>query len=417
MSRPNTLGPDTNAVHAGRENLGQAHVPPIDLSSTYQITDVESGGESYEVLAGGGRPQPGGSMVYSRLWNPTVGRFEDALATMERAEESVAYASGMAALSAALLAAVQAGTPHVVGVRPLYGGSDHVLATGLLGTEVTWARGDGIAAALRPDTGLVIIETPANPTLELLDIAAVVAQAGEVPVLVDNTFASPVLQTPVAQGARLVLHSATKYLGGHGDIVGGVIATDAHWARRLRAVRALTGGLLHPLAGYQLHRGLQTLPVRVRAQQEGARQVARVVAEHPAVARVYYPGLPGQDPKGLVGTQMSGPGAMLAVQVHGGFEAAVRVAGRCRLIGHAVSLGGVDSLIQHPAALTHRPVAPEARPHPDVLRISVGLEDPVDLIADLQQALGDPAPRHRPCAQASPSAPVRTTPSTHHAST
>lgn len=145
--------------------------------------------------------------------------------------------------------------------------------------------------------------------------------------------------------------------------------------------------------------------------------MARVLAEHPAVARVFYPGLPGQDPKGLVGTQMSGPGAMLAVQVHGGFEAAVRVAGRCRLIGHAVSLGGVDSLIQHPAALTHRPVAPEARPHPDVLRISVGLEDPVDLIADLQQALGDPAPRNQDRAQVSSSDPLRTTPSGHHAST
>lgn len=388
MSSPHTPRPDTAAVHAGRENLGPAHVPPIDLSSTYPITDLEAGGHSYEVLAGGGRPPEGGSMVYQRLWNPTVARFEDALAAMESAPEAVAYASGMAALSAALLAAVAQGTSHVVAVRPLYGGSDHVLASGLLGTQVTWARPDGVGQALQADTGLVVIETPANPTLELVDIADVVAQAGSVPVLVDNTFATPVLQNPWHQGATLVLHSATKYLGGHGDIVAGVIATDATWAQRLRSVRALTGGLLHPLAGYQLHRGLQTLPVRVRAQQEAARQVALALDQHPAVQQVYYPGLTGQDPDGLLTTQMRGPGAMLAIQVKGGYAAAAAAAAACRLVVHAVSLGGVDTLIQHPASLTHRPVAAEARPHPDVLRISIGLEDPADVIADLDQALG-----------------------------
>lgn len=387
MSRPMGTSPDTAAVHAGREDLGQAHVPPIDLSSTYLVADVESGGDSYETLAGGGRPPQDGSMVYQRLWNPTVARFEDALADLESAEESVAYASGMAALSAALLAAVAGGTPHIVAVRPLYGGTDHVLASGLLGTEVTWAAADGVAAAVRSDTGLVVIETPANPTLELLDIADIVAQAGSVPVLVDNTFATPVLQNPIRQGARLVLHSGTKYLGGHGDVVAGVIATDAHWARRLRSIRALTGGILHPLAAYTLHRGLQTLPIRVRAQQAGAGQVARFLADHPAIAQVFYPGLPGQDPAGLIGAQMAGPGAMVSVRVHGGFSVAAKVAEHCRLIGHAVSLGGVDSLIQHPASLTHRPVAPDARPHPDVLRISIGLEDPADLVADLDQAL------------------------------
>jgi len=387
MSRPMGARPDTAAVHAGREDLGQAHVPPIDLSSTYLLADVESGGDSYETLAGGGRPLEGGSMVYQRLWNPTVARFEDGLAELESAEDAVAYASGMAALAAALLAAVAAGTPHIVAVRPLYGGTDHVLATGLLGTEVTWAEADGVAAAVRPDTGLVVIETPANPTLELVDIADVVTQAGSVPVLVDNTFATPVLQNPIKQGARLVLHSGTKYLGGHGDIVAGVIATDAQWAQRLRSIRALTGALLYPMAAYQLHRGLQTLPIRVRAQQNNAAQVARFLADHPAVAHVHYPGLPGQDPAGLIGTQMSGPGAMVSVQVHGGYDAAAAVAQQCRLIGHAVSLGGVDTLIQHPASLTHRPVAPDARPNPDVLRISIGLEDAADLIADLDQAL------------------------------
>lgn len=393
MSHSHTPRPDTTAVHAGRENLGHAHVPPIDLSTTYPVADLDSGGDSYETLAGGGRPVEGGSLVYQRLWNPTVARFEDALAALETCDEAVAFASGMAALSAALLAAVVDGTPHVVAVRPLYGGTDHVLATGLLGTRVTWTQADGIAEAIESDTGLVVVETPANPTLELIDIAEVVAQAGPVPVLVDNTFATPVLQNPRAQGARLVLHSATKYLGGHGDIMAGVIAADAAWAQRLRGIRALTGAILHPLAGYQLHRGLQTLPVRVRAQQAGAREVAQALNGHPGVRKVHYPGLAGQDPSGLIGTQMSGPGAMLAVQVQGGYEAAARAVQHCELIVHAVSLGGVDSLIQHPASLTHRPVAPEARPHPDVLRISIGLEDPADLIADLDQALSRPVGR------------------------
>jgi cystathionine beta-lyase/cystathionine gamma-synthase len=298
----------------------------------------------------------------------------------------------MAALSACLLATVSAGTPHVVAVRPLYGGSDHVLATGLLGTTVTWATADTVGDAIRPDTGLVVVETPANPTLELLDVSAVCAQAGDVPVLVDNTFATPVLQRPRRQGATLVLHSATKYLGGHGDVMGGIVASDAEWASRLRQVRALTGGLLHPIAAYQLHRGLQTLTVRVRAQQQAAQQVAEWLTCHPAVDRVHYPGLAGCDPLGLVGRQMSGPGVVLAFSVVGGYAAAAQVADAVHLITHAVSLGGVDTLIQHPASLTHRPVAPEARPAASVLRLSVGLEDPADLVVDLDKALGSITP-------------------------
>jgi len=377
----------TRAVHAGRDDLTAlgVHVPPIDLSTTTPLPDIATGGAAYEHLATGARPLPGQPLVYQRLWNPTVDRFEQALAELERAEEAVAFATGMAAMSATLLACVAAGQRHIVAIRPIYGGTDHILATGLLGTEVTWARPQEVAAALRPDTGLVILETPANPTLDLVDIAAVVRAAGEVPVLVDNTFATPVLQQPLTLGANLVLHSATKFIGGHGDVLGGVVATSAPWAARLRQMRAITGGLLHPLAAYELHRGLQTLPVRVRAAQQGAQVVADWLAAHPAITQVYYPGR--QDPDGLVGRQMSGPGSMLAFAVRGGYAAASRVASGCRLVTHAVSLGGVDSLIQHPAALTHRPVSEEARPHDDVLRLSVGLEDPEDLIADLARAL------------------------------
>lgn len=383
---------DTTAVHAGRDDLAAlgVHVPPIDLSTTNPLPDVGLGGDCYEALATGGRPVPGGTLVYQRLWNPTTGRFEAAMAELEQADQAVAFASGMAALSACLLAAAAEGRRRVVAVRPLYGGTDHVLATGLLGTEVTWAAADGVAAALRPDTGLVVVETPANPTLELLDLADLVRQCGGpegVPLLVDNTFATPVLQQPLRHGATLALHSATKYLGGHGDVLGGVVATTAEWAERLRRVRAVTGGILHPLGAYMLHRGLQTLPLRVRHQSEGAHKLADWLSSHPAVERVYYPGLPECDPNRIVGRQMSGPGAMLAFSLRGGYAEAARVAGACSLITHAVSLGGVDTLIQHPASLTHRPVADHAKPHAGLLRLSVGLEDPEDLRMDLERAL------------------------------
>ena len=389
---------DTDAVHAAREDLAGlgVHVPPIDLSTTYPVGEVETGGASYENLATGGTPAAGDSAVYQRLWNPTVARLEEALARLEGAEQAVAFGSGMAALTATLLATVAAGKPHVVAVRPLYGGTDHVLATGLLGTRVTWAEPDGVADAIEADTGLVIVETPANPTLELVDLAALSAQAGDVPLVVDNTFATPVLQRPLEHGARIVLHSATKFLGGHGDIMAGLVATDAEWAARIRGIRALTGGLLHPMAAYQVHRGLQTLPVRVRAQQDNAQVVVRWLVRQPDVVRVFHPSLPECDPRGLVGTQMSGSGAVLALEVES-FAMAAEVAQNCRLITHAVSLGGVDSLIQHPASLTHRPVAPEARPAASVLRLSVGLEDPADIVADLRQAFDRAAAKRQDC--------------------
>ena len=381
---------DTYAVHLGREDLAGlgVHVPPIDLSTTYPLESLAGGGAAYENLATGHRPVDGASLVYQRLWNPNVDRFERSVAALEGCPGAVAFASGMAALTAVLVAAVSAGRPHVVGVRPLYGGTDHVLASGLLGTRVDWASPERVAEAIRPDTGLVIIETPANPTVDLVDIAAVVAQAGDVPVMVDNTFATPVLQQPAHHGAALVMHSATKFFGGHGDVMGGVIAAGEEWLVRLRQVRAVTGAVLHPLAAYELHRGLQTLPLRVRAQQESATTLAVRLAEHPQVVRVLHPGLKECDPTGLVGTQMVGPGSLLAMELRGGYAAAATVAQRCSLITHAVSLGGVDTLVQHPAGLTHRPVAAEARPDDALLRLSVGLEGVEDLWADLEAALG-----------------------------
>jgi len=385
-----TMKSDTVAIHSGREDLAAAgvHVPPIDLSTTYPFTDLDQATASYDSMAAGGAPT--GSAIYARLHNPTVARFEEALAALEGTDEAIAFSSGMAALTAVLLALRDRGR-HIVAVRPLYGGTDHLLESGMLGVEATFVTPEGVRAAIRPDTALVLMESPGNPTLDLVDIADVVRQAGTVPVMVDSTFATPVLQRPARHGAAFVLHSATKFLGGHGDVIAGVVATSSDWALKVRQVRVLTGALLHPLAAYLLHRGLQTLPVRVRAQQATAIEIARRLQDHPNVVAVHYPGLPGADPQGLVGTQMSGPGSLLAFRVRGGHAGCRRVLRRLKLITCAVSLGSVDSLIQHPAGLTHRIVDPEAKSDTgiteDLLRLSVGLEDPADLVDDLFQAL------------------------------
>jgi methionine-gamma-lyase len=387
---------ETRAVHAGREELRglRVHALPLDLSTTYPIADLDAAALDLAVMADGGRPHA--EAVYARLFNPTVARFEEALASLEGAAEAVAFASGMAAMTGALLASRERGR-HVVACRPLYGGTDHLLSSGLLGLDVSWAEPHEIGRAIRPETALVVIETPGNPTLGLIDIEDVVRQARGVSVLVDSTLATPVLQRPFGQGAALVLHSATKFLGGHGDVVAGVIATDARWAAALRRVRVATGALLHPLAAYLLHRGLPTLALRVRESQRTAEILAHRLAAHAAVLRVYYPGMPGGDPEKLIGRQMEGPGTMLAFEVRGGRAAAARFLGRLRLLTPAVSLGSIDTLIQHPASLTHQVVDPAVRAglgiSEGLLRASIGLESPDDLWADLDRALDAAADR------------------------
>jgi cystathionine beta-lyase/cystathionine gamma-synthase len=379
----------TDAVHSGRDDLRElgVHAPPVDLSSTYPIADPEGATASLDALVEG--QARGAEPVYSRLYNPTVARWEQALARAEGAEAAVAFGSGMAAMTACLLA-LPADQRHVVGVRPLYGTSDHLLESGLLGVRVTWTDADRIRDALRPDTGLIIIESPANPTLALIDIAAVVEQAGRVPVLVDSTFATPVLQQPLSLGAAFVLHSATKFLGGHGDVLAGAVACSESRARALRQVRVATGAVLHPWAAFLLHRSMAPLRLRVERAQATARQLATRLAAHPAVDRAFYPSLPGQDPMRLLGRQMAGPGAVLAFRLAG--EAETRRLLKClRLITPAVSLGSVDTLIQHPASLTHRVVDDRARSiagiDPGLLRLSVGLEELDDLWADLDAGL------------------------------
>lgn len=397
QDRRNPLGDafETLAVHAGRDDFEElgVHAPPLDLSTTYPLGDLAEASLSMGSLTSGGGPK--GSFIYARMHNPTVARFEHALAELEGAEESVAFASGMAAITAVLLAARVAEPGrvrnHVVAVRPLYGGTDGLLAGNLLGMETSFVGPEGVAAAIRPDTALVVMETPCNPTLDLVDIAAVVRAAGRVPVMVDSTFATPALQQPLRHGAAMSLHSATKYLGGHGDVIAGVVATDAEWATRIRKVRVATGALLHPLAAFLLHRGLPTLSVRVRASQDGARVLAERLAAHPGVTRVCYPGLPGADPHGLIGRQMAGPGGLLSFEVAGGFEAARELLPHLRLLTAAVSLGSVDTLIQHPAGVTHRSMDVAAKKATGIseglLRVSVGLESPDDLWRDLSGAL------------------------------
>ncbi|MHA6765639.1 trans-sulfuration enzyme family protein [Streptacidiphilus sp. PAMC 29251] len=380
-----THGIRTRAVHAGREDLADlgVHAVPIDLSTTYPSRDSRGEAARLDVFATG--EQAPGMPVYGRVGNPTVARFEDALADLEGCEAAVAFASGMAALTACLLAGVAQGRTHVVAWRPLYGTSEHLLGSGLLGTTVTRVGSlEEIAPALREETAFVIVETPANPTLAEVDLRALARACGDVPLLVDNTFATPVLQRPADLGAAVVLHSATKFLGGHGDVLGGIVACDEPYARTLRQIRFATGAVLHPLSGYLLLRGLSTLPVRVAAAAATAAELAQRLSTHPAVARVHYPGLAADRPE----RQMRGGGAIVSFEPVGDPHALIAAV---RLITPAVSLGGVDTLIQHPGSISHRIVAPEDRVSAGIseqlLRLSVGLEDIEDLWEDLEQAL------------------------------
>ncbi|OZC04304.1 trans-sulfuration enzyme family protein [Rubricoccus marinus] len=393
---PDDLSPDSLAVHAGRGDLRAlgVHALPLDLSTTYPFASLDGAVASLDAMMAGDDPTEGGP-VYSRLHSPTVARFESGLAALEGTERAVAFSSGMAAITAAVLAAREAsasgengtGKNHVVGVKPIYGTTDKLLSSGTLGLEVTWTDASGVRDAVREDTCLVCVETPVNPTLELVDLEDIVRQASGVPVMCDSTFATPVLQRPAAHGVAMVVHSGTKFIGGHGDVLAGVVACSREWAAKLREVRILTGANLHPMAAYMLHRGLPTLPLRVRRSQETATDLAARLLAHEAVSNVYHPSVPGRDPHGLVGRQMDGPGPMLSFEV-AGFVEADRLMRALRVITPAVSLGSTDTLIQHPAGLTQRVASGEGGAiTPGLLRLAVGLEDAEDLWRDLLRGL------------------------------
>ncbi|RFF27775.1 MULTISPECIES: PLP-dependent aspartate aminotransferase family protein [unclassified Wenzhouxiangella] len=398
----------TTGVHAGREDLRQlgVHALPVDLSTTYPLQDLASGTASLDALVAGQAEAE--NPVYARLLNPTVARFEKALARLERAEAAVGFASGMAALTAIVLATQESGR-EIVAVRPIYGTSDHLLDSGLLGNRVTWTTADQVAEAVSDETAFVLIETPANPTLELVDIADVVRQAGDVPVVVDSTFATPVLQQPLELGAAIVLHSATKFLGGHGDVIAGAVACSEARAAKLRQVRVATGALMHPWAAYLLHRSLPTLKLRVERAQQTAMDLAERLSGHPAVGRVFYPGWNDAAQRDLLERQMSGGGCILAFELEAGYRSASTVMQNVSLMMPAVSLGSVDTLIQHPAGLTHRVVSETGRESGGIgdglLRLSVGLEEADDLWEDLSDALR--ATRRAPTGPSSCAEPIQ----------
>jgi len=370
---------ETLAVHAGREvePATRAVTPSITLSTTFERAEDGS--------------FPGGH-IYTRNSNPNRDALERALAGLEGGAVAAAFASGNAATSA-VLQALDPGD-HVIASREAYYGTRAVL-TGALrrwGLQSDFVDLDdpaALAAALRPNTRLIWIETPSNPRLRLADIAAVaqIARANGARAVCDNTFATPVLQQPLALGADLAVHSTTKYIGGHSDVLGGCVVSRAEdgFMQRVRAYQVFGGAVPSPFDCWLLLRSLPTLPHRVRAQSEGALQVATFLAAHSQVARVHYPGLPAHPGHELARRQMRGGyGGVLSVELKGGEQAALAVAARVRLFTRATSLGGVESLIEHRASVE----GPHTTTPRSLLRLSIGLEHPDDLIADLAQALG-----------------------------
>jgi len=369
---------ETLAVHAGEadEREAGAVMPPIHLSTTF------------ERGADGGYPS---GFVYARSDNPNRQALERALATLEGGEVAVAFASGMAAIMAVFQSLARGA--HLILPDDVYFGA-RALARGVFarwGLAVSTADmtdPDAVARQVRPETGLIWVETPSNPMLKIADIAAIAPIAHEAGAICacDNTWPSPVLQQPLSLGADLVVHSTTKYLGGHSDLVGGAVIAreDDELFARIRTIQTIGGAIPSPFDCWLLMRSLRTLPYRIRAHSQNARQVAAYLADHPAVARVHYPGLADHPGHAIAARQMRDFGGMLSVQMKGGAEAARRLANRVRLFTQATSLGGVESLIEHRASVE----GPNSTTPDDLLRLSIGLEHPDDLIADLEQAMG-----------------------------
>jgi cystathionine gamma-synthase len=370
----------TRAVHgAGAPDpVTGAVVPAVSLASTFAQEAV-------------GKPR---AFEYSRSGNPTRAALEAHLAALEGASNGFAFASGLAAEDA-LLRLLSPGD-HVLLPDDAYGGTIRLARqvhapAGLLVDTVDLTDLDAVAAAWRPETRLVWVETPSNPWLRIVDIAAVSALAHErgARVVVDNTFATPALQQPLTLGADVVVHSTTKYLGGHSDVVGGFAATDDdELAERIGFLQNATGAVPGPLDCYLVHRGAKTLHLRMARHSASALAVAEMLADHPAVAAVHHPGLathPGHD---VAARQMSGFGGMVSFQLAGGEAAALEVCRRTEIFTLAESLGAVESLIEHPGRMTHASVAGTTNEvPPDLVRLSVGIEDVTDLLADLRQAL------------------------------
>ncbi|ARU63819.1 cystathionine gamma-synthase [Tumebacillus avium] len=368
---------ETRAVHAGRtaDPATGAVAQPIYLSTTF------------EREADGSFPA---GYVYSRSANPNRAALETCMSSLEEGASAIAFASG----SAATMSVFQALSPgaHVIAPEDVYYGTklqlqDIFARWGLQASFIDMSDLEALKAACRPNTELVWIETPSNPLLKITDISAVAAIAHEAGarVVVDNTWATPLLQSPFELGADLIMHSSTKYLGGHSDVLGGVLVAKVEddFTRSIRALQGAGGAVPSPFDCWLVLRGIQTLPWRMRAHSDNAGRVAQFLQEHPRVERVFYPGLPEHPGHEIAAGQMKGFGGMLSVQITGGADAAMSVAARVQIFTRATSLGGTESLLEHRASIE----GPASKTPPNLLRVSVGLEHADDLIADLEQAL------------------------------
>ncbi|MDT9680864.1 cystathionine gamma-synthase [Streptomyces sp. TRM76323] len=374
---------ETRAIHAGNtaDPLTGAVVPPIYQVSTYKQDGV-----------GGLR----GGYEYSRSANPTRTALEENLAALEGGRRGLAFASGLAAEDC-LLRALLAPGDHVVIPNDAYGGTFRLFAKVVSRWGVEWSVADtsdpaAVRAALTDRTKAIWVETPSNPLLGITDIAALaeVARGAGVKLVVDNTFASPYLQQPLALGADVVVHSLTKYMGGHSDVVGGALVTaDEALGEELAYHQNAMGAVAGPFDSWIVLRGIKTLAVRMDRHGENAARVAEMLTRHPKVTQVLYPGLPEHPGHEIAAKQMRGFGGMVSFRVAGGEAAAVAVCDRAKLFTLGESLGGVESLIEHPGRMTHASAAGSALEVPaDLVRLSVGIENVDDLIADLRQALG-----------------------------
>ncbi|MBF6049966.1 cystathionine gamma-synthase [Streptomyces sp. NRRL B-1677] len=374
---------ETLAIHAGQEPdpLTGAVVPPIYQVSTYKQDGV-----------GGLR----GGYEYSRSANPTRTALEENLAALEGGVRGLAFASGLAAEDT-LLRTLLAPGDHVVIPNDAYGGTFRLFAKVISRWGVEWSVADtsdpaAVRAALRPSTKVIWVETPSNPLLGISDIAALaeVAHSAGIRLVIDNTFASPYLQQPLALGADVVVHSTTKYMGGHSDVVGGALITaDAALAEELAYHQNAMGAVAGPFDSWLTLRGIKTLAVRMDRHSANAERVAELLVSHPKVTQVYYPGLPEHPLHEVAAKQMKSFGGMVSFRVAGGQEQAVEICNRTEVFTLGESLGGVESLIEHPGLMTHASTAGSQLEVPaDLVRLSVGIESVDDLLADLTQALG-----------------------------
>ena len=383
----------TRAVHVGAEkNQYGTLASPIYQTSTFVFDNAEQGGRRFALEEGG--------YIYTRLGNPTLTAVEQKVASLEGAEACMSASSGMGAITSAIWVCVEQGD-HIVAGKTLYGCTYAFLEHGLkrYGVDVTFVDTrdpENVRKAMRPNTKLVYVETPANPNMYISDIEAIakIAHAQEgVRVMVDNTFCTPYLCRPLEFGADIVVHSATKFLNGHGDVIAGFVCGSQEYIDQVRllGIKDLTGSVLGPFEAFLINRGIKTLHVRMDRHCENAQKVAEFLEKHPKVESIAYPGLASFPQKALADKYMKKSGSMIAFEIKGGLEAGRKLMNSVHLAALAVSLGDTETLIEHPASMTHSPYTPEERSASDIsegmVRLSVGLEDAEDIIADLKQAL------------------------------